>query len=184
MLAGGESSSVLSRAVTNFDDIDEEDRAGRKTRLFKRNETQGYIDTASLDAASVDKVFVFYRLPTCARISDLYVTYCYTAGGFNKATRTTLCTVLDLCLKHFTIFFALTKKGLRAFVQRNQTADDPSYHSVAQLLVVLINDYPQTRSTAAVDVAERIVDIFLPLRTTSLGRRTANLARGGGLLRK
>ncbi|CAM9500835.1 unnamed protein product [Hapterophycus canaliculatus] len=55
VLEGGETSSTLSRAVTNFDDIDEEDRAGRKTRLFKRNETQGYIDTASLDAASVDK---------------------------------------------------------------------------------------------------------------------------------
>lgn len=42
-------------SLTNFDDIDEEDKAGRKTRLFKRNETQGYVDTASLDAASVDK---------------------------------------------------------------------------------------------------------------------------------
>lgn len=56
MLAAGKESSALDRAVTNFDDIDEEDKAGRKTRLFKRNETQGYVDTASLDAASLDKV--------------------------------------------------------------------------------------------------------------------------------
>ena len=49
-------SATLARAATNFDDIDDEDKAGRKTRLFKRNETQGYIDTASLDAASIDKV--------------------------------------------------------------------------------------------------------------------------------
>lgn len=55
MLAKGTESSALSRTVTNFDDIDEEDKAGRKTRLFKRNETQGYIDTESLDAASLDK---------------------------------------------------------------------------------------------------------------------------------
>ena len=46
--------------MTNFDDIDEEDKAGRKTRLFKRNETRGYIDTASLDAASLDKVTPAY----------------------------------------------------------------------------------------------------------------------------
>lgn len=56
VLATGKESSALARTVTNFDDIDEEDRAGRKTRLFKRNETQGYIDTASMDAASLDKV--------------------------------------------------------------------------------------------------------------------------------
>lgn len=43
-------------ALTNFDDIDEEDKAGRKTRLFKRDETQGYLDTSSLDAASLEKV--------------------------------------------------------------------------------------------------------------------------------
>eukprot|EP00903_Cladosiphon_okamuranus_P006576 g6424.t1 len=55
LLAEGKESSALARAVTNFDDIDEEDKAGRKTRLFKRNETEGYIDTASLDAASLDK---------------------------------------------------------------------------------------------------------------------------------
>lgn len=55
-MAEGTESSASSRAVTNFDDIDEEDKAGHKTRLFKRNETQGYIDTASLDAASLDKV--------------------------------------------------------------------------------------------------------------------------------
>ena len=54
VLAGGNESAM---SLTNFDDIDEEDRAGRKTRLFKRNETRGYIDTASLDAASVDKVY-------------------------------------------------------------------------------------------------------------------------------
>lgn len=53
MLADGRESAL---SLTNFDDIDEEDKAGRKTRLFKRNETQGYIDTSSLDAASVDKV--------------------------------------------------------------------------------------------------------------------------------
>lgn len=52
-MAEGKESSL---SLTNFEDIDEEDKAGRKTRLFKRNETQGYIDTASLDAASVDKV--------------------------------------------------------------------------------------------------------------------------------
>ncbi|CAM9903570.1 unnamed protein product [Pylaiella littoralis] len=55
VLAEGTESSASSRAVANFDDIDEEDKAGHKTRLFKRNETQGYIDTASLDAASLDK---------------------------------------------------------------------------------------------------------------------------------
>lgn len=55
MLAG-ERNTSSNMSLTNFDDIDEEDKAGRKTRLFKRHETQGYIDTASLDAASVDKV--------------------------------------------------------------------------------------------------------------------------------
>lgn len=63
MAEGNESALSL----TNFDDIDEEDRAGRKTRLFKRNETQGYIDTASLDAASVDKVSYLLRLLLFAR---------------------------------------------------------------------------------------------------------------------
>lgn len=53
MLANGDESAL---SLTNFDDIDEEDRAGRKTRLFKRYETQGYVDMASLEAASVDKV--------------------------------------------------------------------------------------------------------------------------------
>lgn len=42
--------------VTNFDDIDEEDKAGRKIRNFKRDETQGYLDIGSFDSASVDKV--------------------------------------------------------------------------------------------------------------------------------
>lgn len=56
VLANGDESAM---SLTNFDDIDEEDRAGRKTRLFKRYETQGYVDTASLDAASVDKVMKF-----------------------------------------------------------------------------------------------------------------------------
>lgn len=63
---GTEPSRALSlakaAAATNFDDIDEEDKAGRKTRLFKRNETQGYLDLASLEAASVDKV-------SCIRVS-------------------------------------------------------------------------------------------------------------------
>ena len=63
MAEGNESALSL----TNFDDIDEEDRAGRKTRLFKRNETQGYIDTTSLDAASVDKVSYLLRLLLFAR---------------------------------------------------------------------------------------------------------------------
>lgn len=49
-------------SVTNFDDIDEEDKAGRKTRLFKRDETQGYLDVSSLDAASVHKVCALYTL--------------------------------------------------------------------------------------------------------------------------
>lgn len=52
----------LARAATNFDDIDEEDKAGRKTRLFKRHETQGYLDLESLEAASVDKVHVAVTL--------------------------------------------------------------------------------------------------------------------------
>lgn len=42
--------------VAKFDDIDEEDKAGRKIRNFKRDETQGYLDMESLDSASVDKV--------------------------------------------------------------------------------------------------------------------------------
>lgn len=55
--AGSEAAPLsLARVATNFDDIDEEDKAGRKTRLFKRHETQGYLDLESLEAASVDKV--------------------------------------------------------------------------------------------------------------------------------
>ena len=44
-------------SLTKFDDIDEEDKAGRKTRNFKRNETRGYLDIESLNSASVDKVW-------------------------------------------------------------------------------------------------------------------------------
>lgn len=55
LATGGEAMLSLS-STTNFDDIDEEDKAGRNTRLFKRHETQGYLDMSSLEAASVDKV--------------------------------------------------------------------------------------------------------------------------------
>lgn len=54
MLAAGAENRV---STTNFDDIDEEDKAGKKTRLFKSDGSQGYLDVSSLDAASLDKVW-------------------------------------------------------------------------------------------------------------------------------